>query len=184
MIVFGLTAASLLGLGLAMGDLLGSGGWSWPRLAILMLFLAGLPWTLLAFWNSIIGFVILRLVRDPAGYTNAALRRTPREGPIAARIAICLAIRHEDVARVFARFEAMIESLEATPWADRFSFHLLSDSSRPEIAAAEERDFAALKLAPSPRRISSTTGAGRRIPASRRAICASSPSGPTATTTT
>ena len=126
--------------------------------------------------------MILRLVADSAGYTNAALRRTPREGPITARIAICLAIRHEDVARVFARLDSMIESLEATSWAHRFAFHLLSDSSQPEIAAAEERAFAALKLAiPAP--VSSTTGAGRRIPASRQEISASSPSGPTATTT-
>ena len=73
-----------------------------------------MPWTLLAFWNSIIGFVILRLVADPAGYTNPALRRTPEEAPITARVAICLAIRHEDVARVFARLSSMIESLEAT----------------------------------------------------------------------
>ena len=120
LVVFGLTAASLLGFGLAMGDVLASGGWSWPRLAILILFLAGMPWTLLAFWNSIIGFVILRLVADPAGYTNPALRRTPEEAPITARVAICLAIRHEDVARVFARLASMIESLEATPWAHRF----------------------------------------------------------------
>src|SRR4029077_6548576 len=60
LVVFGLTGASLLGFGLAMGDILASGGWSWPRLAILILFLAGMPWTLLGFWNSIIGFVILR----------------------------------------------------------------------------------------------------------------------------
>jgi len=146
LIVFGLTAASLLGFGLTMGDILASGGWSWPRLAILILFLAGMPWTLLAFWNSIIGFVILRLVADPAGFTNPALRRTPREGAIAARVAVCLAIRHEDVGRVVSRLASMIESLEATPWAHRFAFHLLSDSSQPEIAAAEEREFAALKL--------------------------------------
>jgi membrane glycosyltransferase len=143
--VFALTAGSFLGFGLAMADVLGSSGWSWPRLAILILFLAGMPWTLLAFWNSLIGFVILRLVPDPARYTNPALRRTPKAAPITARVAVCLTIRHEDVARVFARLEAMIESLEATAWPHRFAFHLLSDSSHAAIAAAEEREFAALK---------------------------------------
>jgi len=146
LVVFGLTGGSLLGFGLAMGHVLASGGWSWPHLAILVLFLAGMPWTLLAFWNSIIGFVILRLVADPAGYTNPALRRTPLEAPITERVAVCLAIRHEDVTRVFRRLASMIESLEATPWAHRFAFHLLSDSSQPEIAAAEAHEFAALKL--------------------------------------
>jgi membrane glycosyltransferase len=143
--VFALTAGSLLGFGLAMADVLGSSGWSWPRAAILILFLAGMPWTLLAFWNSLIGFVILRLVADPARYTNLALRRTPREAPIADRVAICLAVRHENVGRVFARLEAMIESLEATAWSHHFAFHLLSDSSHPATTAAEERAFAALR---------------------------------------
>ena len=86
--VFGLTGGSLLGFTIAMAEVLGSGGWSWPRLAILILFLAGMPWTLLAFWNSVIGFVILRLVADPARFTNPALRRTPQESPIASRIAV------------------------------------------------------------------------------------------------
>lgn len=144
--VFALTAGTFLGFALAMADVLGSSGWSVPRAAILILFLAGLPWTLLAFWNSLIGFVILRLAADPARYTNWALRRTPSEAPIRDRVAVCLAIRHEDVDRVFARLEAMIESLEATAWSHSFTFHLLSDSSHPTIAAAEERAFAALRL--------------------------------------
>ena len=79
--VFGLTAGSLLGFTIAMAHVLGSGGWSWSRLAILIFFLAGTPWTLLAFWNPLIGFVILRLVADPAGFTNPALRRTPKAWP-------------------------------------------------------------------------------------------------------
>jgi membrane glycosyltransferase len=143
--VFGLTAGSLLGLAIAMAEVQGSGGWSWPRLAILALFLAGMPWTLLAFWNSVIGFVILRLVADPARFTNPVLRHTPQEAPITSRTAVCLAIRHEDVARVFTRLEAMIESLEATAWSHHFAFHLLSDSSQAMTVAAEEHHFTALK---------------------------------------
>src|SRR5262249_19140655 len=145
-LVFALNGASFVGLGLAMARLLGAGGWSWPSVAMLILFLAGLPWTLMAFWNSVIGFVIRRLVADPAGFTNSALRAAPTDGPIHARAAICPAIRHEDVARVFARLEAMIESLAATAWSRQFEFHLLSDSSRSEIAAAEEDAVATLRL--------------------------------------
>jgi membrane glycosyltransferase len=112
---------------------------------ILVLFLAGLPWTLLAFWNSVIGFVILCLVRDPVGYTNPALRATPKDSPIVARTAICLMVRHENVAQVFARLATMIDSLKSSHTDDNFAFHVLSDSSRPEIAAAEEQAFAALQ---------------------------------------
>jgi membrane glycosyltransferase len=142
--VAALNAASWLGLAFAMARLVGSGGWSWLQGLILLLFLAGLPWTLMGFWNSVIGFAISRLVRDPAGYTNPCLRGTPADSPIAARTAICLAVRHEDVGLVMARLEAMVENIGATPWADRFSFHVLSDSSRPEMVAAEEQAFAAL----------------------------------------
>jgi membrane glycosyltransferase len=145
LIVFGLTGGSLIGLGLAMAEIQGSGGWSPARLAILLLFLAGLPWTLLAFWNSVIGFIILRLVADPAAYTNPALRRMAKDAPLTSRVAVCLAIRHEVVDRAFTRLAAMIESLEATGWSRCFGFHVLSDSSRLEVVAAEERAFAALK---------------------------------------
>jgi membrane glycosyltransferase len=146
LLVVALNAGSWLGLALAMVRLIGSGGWSLLHLAVLILFLSGLPWTLMAFWNAVIGFVILRLARDPAGYTNPALRATPLDSPITARTAICLAVRHEDVARSFARLEAMIESLEATPWCHRFAIHVLSDSSRSEITAGEERAFARLQM--------------------------------------
>ena len=142
LLVVVLNAASWLALGAAMARLVGYAGWSWPQAAILLLFLAGLPWTLMGFWNSIIGFVILCLARDPARFTNPALAATPLDAPITTRTAICVALRHEDVAVVFARLEAMVRGLAATPWSGQFDFHMLSDSSRPETCAAEEAAFA------------------------------------------
>jgi membrane glycosyltransferase len=144
-LVLALNAASWAALGLAMAALVGAGGWGWPQALILLLFLVGLPWSLMGFWNSVIGFVILKLARDPALYTNPALRRVSESAPILLDTAICIAVRHEEVARVLARLEAMVESLLATGQAGRFAFHLLSDSTRPEICAAEEQAFAALK---------------------------------------
>jgi membrane glycosyltransferase len=145
LLVIGLNATSWVGLAAVMARLVGAGGWSWLQALILLLFLAGLPWTLMSFWNSVIGFAISRLVRDSAGYTNPCLRVGAPDAPIITRTAICVAVRHEDVGLVIARLEAMVESLEETPWAERFSFYLLSDSSRPEIVAAEEEGFAALR---------------------------------------
>jgi len=145
LLVFALNGASWLALGWVMARLMGHAGWSWPQVAILVLFLAGLPWTLMGFWNAVIGFAILRLARDPARYTNPALAATPMDSRIASRTAICVALRHEDVDGVFARLDAMAAELEATPWSGSFCFHVLSDSSRPEICAAEEKAFAAIK---------------------------------------
>jgi membrane glycosyltransferase len=133
-------------LGWAMIDIMAARGWSGATVLFLLLYLVGLPWTLIGFWNAVVGFVISRLADDPAGFTNPALAATPKDSPITRRTAICLAMRHEDVARVFARLDSMIRAVEATPWRDAFAFHVLSDSSRPEVAAAEERAFADLKF--------------------------------------
>jgi membrane glycosyltransferase len=144
-VFFGLNLASMAGLGWAMIDVLSSRGWSFASGLFLALFLIGLPWTMIGFWNAAVGFVILRLTGDPVGFTNPAIRATPKDGAIVTRTAICLAVRHEDVAQVFARLDSMIRSVAATPWADAFDFHVLSDSARPEIVAVEEKAFAALK---------------------------------------
>src|SRR4051812_5355812 len=143
-VMFALNAGSWLVLGLAMARLVGAGGWGWPQALILLLFLAGLPWTLMGFWNAVVGFLILKLVRDPARYTNPVLGRISESQPITLKTAISIAVRHEEVARVFARIEAMLESLLASGAAEHFAFHLLSDSARPEICGAEEHAFAAL----------------------------------------
>ena len=138
-LVLALTLGSWAALGLVMAQVIGGAGWT--SAAVMALFLIGLPWTLLAFWNSVIGFVILRATRDPASYTNTALRATDPMAPITSRTAVCIAIRHEDVGRVAARLAIMRASLAETGAASLFAFHILSDSSRPEIVVAEMAAF-------------------------------------------
>ena len=138
-LVLALTLGSWAALGLVMAQVIGGAGWT--SAAVMALFLIGLPWTLLAFWNSVIGFVILRATRDPASYTNTALRATDPVAPITSRTAVCIAIRHEDVGRVAARLAIMRASLAETGAASLFAFHILSDSSRPEIVVAEMAAF-------------------------------------------
>ena len=143
--MFVLTGGTMVALGLLMTQVMGGRGWTVASAAFLVLFLAGLPWTLLGFWNSVIGFIIMRLARDPVAYTNPAMTSTPLNGPITARTAICLCVRHEDVRSVFGRLAVMADAVAASEWQDRFDFHVLSDSARPEIAEAEESAFSALK---------------------------------------
>jgi len=143
-VFFGLTAIAIIALGAAMFCVLRSRTDEAASLIFLILFLAGLPWTMMGFWNSVIGFVILRCVKDPAAYTNPAIRITPSDSPIVTRTAVCVAMRHEDVGLVFARLEAMVQSMVQTEWADAFDFHVLSDSARPDVAAEEESHFAAI----------------------------------------
>lgn len=144
-VVIALNLASMAALAWAMGSVLGNRGWQAPEIAFMAIYLIGLPWTLLGFWNSVIGFVILRLAKDPVGYTNPAMRRTPKEGPIVTRTAVCLCVRNEDVAAAFARLRTMIESVADTGEGRHFDFHILSDTSRAEVAEAEEMMFLALQ---------------------------------------
>jgi len=129
----------------AMSRLLGGRGWSAPTLAFMVIYLIGLPWTLLGFWNSAIGFAILRLVKDPVGYANPAMRRTPSDGPIVTRTAVCLCVRNEDAEATFARLRTMIDSLAATGQGQHFDIHLLSDTSKADIVLLEEARFHALR---------------------------------------
>lgn len=144
-LVVGLNLASMALLALAMGRVLDSRGWSVPAVAFLTIYLIGLPWTLLGFWNSVIGFVILRLSKDPVGYTNPAIANTPADSPIVTRTAVVLCVRNEDVAAAFARLRTMIDSVIATGQAAHFDFHVLSDTSRPHAAQAEDVMVLALK---------------------------------------
>ena len=110
MLVFGLLAASWIGLGFGMASILAAGGWSVLRVLVLALFMVGAPWSFLVFWNSLIGLFILLAARDPAGLVNPALGLAETGAP-RGRTAICVAIRNEDPARVLLRIDAMIESL-------------------------------------------------------------------------
>ncbi|MDB5725751.1 MAG: glucan biosynthesis glucosyltransferase [Novosphingobium sp.] len=137
-----LCLASMAALALAMDQLLERRGWSAAAIVFMAIYLLSLPWTLLGFWNAVIGFVILRTVRDPLSYTNPAIARTPADSPIVTRTAICLCVRNEDVAATFARLGGMMESVAATGWGASFAFHVLSDTSRAVVAAAEAEAIA------------------------------------------
>jgi membrane glycosyltransferase len=143
-VFFAFNLLSMAALAYAMTAIISARGWSVPSAAFLVLFLLGLPWTMLGFWNSVVGFVILRVVPDAAGFTNPALRATPSDSPIHTRTAICLAVRHEDVSAAFERLERMIADVVIAGHQDDFDIHVLSDSARPEIAQQEEAAFAVL----------------------------------------
>src|SRR5699024_1248033 len=59
-----------------------------------------------------------------------------------ARTAIVMPIYEEDVIRTFAGVRAVYESLEATGRLEEFDFFILSDSTKPDTIAAEERAWA------------------------------------------
>ena len=92
-VLIALNLASMAMLAWAMSRVLGGRGWSIPTAAFMTIYLIGLPWTLLGFWNSVIGFVILRLHKDPVGYTNPAMRRTHRHTAVLVVIGLSDGVR-------------------------------------------------------------------------------------------
>ena len=149
----GLMLVLCLGLGLAvtatMVSILSVNGWSWAEVGALVCFVLSLPWTVLGFWNALIGFGLVhvtgRLGIDPVEAVNPRLVPMSDNSPITTRTAITMTIRHEDPAAVIARLRLMRADLAASGWGRQFHFYLLSDSARPEAAAAEEAAFAAWK---------------------------------------
>jgi membrane glycosyltransferase len=128
-------------LALWMGAILGAGGWTLVDGLLFAGFLIATPWTVLGFWNAALGLWLLHGRRD--GMAAVAPYASGRDEPIRARTAILMTLRNEDPARAFRRLRVVKDSLDATGYGERFRYFVLSDTSLPEIAAAEEAMAAA-----------------------------------------
>jgi membrane glycosyltransferase len=104
------------------------------NLALLLLF--GVLFGNLActFFLTLAGFVrdVRRGPRDPA-HTPATAALTERS-----RTAVVMVIRHEDLARVQAAVRVMFARLASSGPLEPYSFFILSDSTDPDFAQAEE----------------------------------------------
>lgn len=111
---------------------------------MLAAFTLTLPWLAIGFWNGVIGFILdLRHKARAAEVVTPALARVSGQDPITTRTAIVMPLRNENPREAIGRFQAVQRGLAHTPHAAQFDFHVLSDTSDPEIAAAEEARVAA-----------------------------------------
>jgi membrane glycosyltransferase len=137
-----------------MGHLLGADGFSASGLVMLILFALTTPYLVLAFWNSAIGFLLLKFGRNPLaalvpGYAGAKL-----DEPVKSDVAIVIPVRNESPDEVFDRLQALLQSLDAGPDAHAFDIFVLSDTLDPTRARIEEQAFEALKASdPTPDRL-------------------------------
>lgn len=149
-----MVVATLAALTAAFAWLLNIDGIGLLDLVILMLFAVTSIWNVIGFWNSVIGFILLK--RGRSGLLSAAphLAAGDDEKPIRHRTALVMAIRHEDMAPVIARLKAMEADLAQMDAAAFFDIHILSDSSRQDVAAVEEHAVANWRqVARAPQRI-------------------------------
>ncbi|MEZ5842631.1 MAG: glucans biosynthesis glucosyltransferase MdoH [Hyphomicrobiaceae bacterium] len=134
-----------LALMVAAARVLGAGGWTVVDIVLLIAFAFGSPWTVVGFWNSLVGLWLLHFVRDPIAKVAPFAAAGDHPTPIAVDTAVLMTLRNEDPARAFARLKVVKASLDETGEGGRFSFFLLSDTNKPEVAAEEERLAAAWK---------------------------------------
>jgi membrane glycosyltransferase len=134
-------AASLLAylaLAAAMAAVVGAGGWSPVDILLFGCFLVATPWTVLGFFNAIIGLFLLHGRRDGLWQVAPFAAAASRNEPLRARTAVLMTLRNEDPARALARLRVVKESLGATGEGGHFGYFVLSDTSDPAVARAEE----------------------------------------------
>ncbi len=128
-----------------MVDVLPDHGSTLLEQGLLVLFGILFAWISAGFWTALMGaWVMLRGDRRSLRHTlpGGAADRSPIDPAV--RTAIIMPICNEHVATVFAGVRATYESLRATGQLGNFDFFILSDTSRPDIRAAEQAAWAAL----------------------------------------
>jgi membrane glycosyltransferase len=123
---------------------LAPGGLGVFDIVALVLFAFTLPWMVAGFCNALIGFVVMRCSADPVASVLPAVGLTNDEDPVTASTAILLCVRNELPLRTIRNLEPMLEGLCASGYGERFHLYILSDTSEPELAIAEEALFAGL----------------------------------------
>jgi membrane glycosyltransferase len=138
LLVFGVNLATYGLLATAAAAVLGAGGWTAVDEIMFACFLVATPWTVLGFWNAAIGLWLLHGRRDGMGEVAGFAASADRNEPIRLKTAVLMTLRNEDPARAFARLRAVKDSIEATGEGEHFAYFILSDTSCPDVAAAEE----------------------------------------------
>ena len=140
----GLIAVTLLLTGLALAPvyrLLGAD--TIGPLDVVILALVGLlfPWTAFSFLSALAGFLVGRR----GGLHVATDCPLPA---LACRNAVLLPVYNEAPTAVFARLQAMADSVEAAGAAEAFDFFVLSDSTDAEVQVREHQLYARLRQKP------------------------------------
>lgn len=141
-----------------------AGGWTVTDAVMYVCFLLGTPWTVLGFWNALIGLWQLHIARDSIGAVAPYAAAGEEEKPLAIKTAVLMTLRNEDPARALKRLATVKDSIDATGEGAAFSYFLLSDTNKPDVATAEEAGVAQWRAEVEAKE----PGAGRRIVYRRR----------------
>ncbi|MBO0742116.1 MAG: glycosyltransferase, partial [Hyphomicrobiaceae bacterium] len=144
-IVFALNAITYALLLWVAARVAGAGGWTWVDVILFICFSAGTPWTVLGFWNALIGLWLLHLRKGALSQVAPYAAAGDQPTPLRIRTAVFMTVRNENPARAIRRLRTIKRSVDATGEGSAFSYFVLSDTSDPVVAAAEEHAVAAWK---------------------------------------
>jgi membrane glycosyltransferase len=122
---------------------LGVGGWTAVDLILFLCFAAGTPWTVLGFWNALIGLWLLHFHKDPMAEVAPYAAAGDDPAPLKIKTAILMTLRNEDPVRAILRLRTVKAGLDASGEGHTFSYFVLSDTNDPAVAAAEDQAIAA-----------------------------------------
>jgi membrane glycosyltransferase len=121
-----------------------AGGFDGLDALLVACFAITLPWTVIGFWNALIGLILMRFTADPAQAVCPPLLAADDRQPIRSSTALLSCIRNEDAVQVARNLDCMIEELVDTGVAEHFHVYVLSDSTWPEVIAAEDAQIGRL----------------------------------------
>ncbi len=124
---------------------LASGGLDLLDYLMLISFALTLPWTVVGFWNAVVGLVIMRVSGDPARAVFPAAAPVNDDSAIRHRTALLMCIRNEDAEQVGRNLDVMIDGLVNAGAAKAFHVYVLSDSNWAEVVATESQVFPRLR---------------------------------------
>lgn len=112
--------------------------------ALLGIFAVLFAWISTSFWLTCFGtYAMWRERASGASKMPDARNPEPMKGP--ARTAIAMPVYNESAEEVFARLEAICDSLRNAGAARAFDVFVLSDSNKPDRIAAEQREWMHLR---------------------------------------
>lgn len=143
LIVLALNLATYIALLGSLTWILNFGGWTIVDTFFLASFVIASPWTVLGFWNAVIGFWLLHFVNTPLRKVAPFVLSGDLPTPVKLRTSILMTVRNEDPRRAFVRLKTIKASLDATGEGGNYDYFVLSDTSNPAVASAEETEMIA-----------------------------------------
>ena len=128
----------------AMAEVLPERGAALAERGLLVLFGVLFAWISAGFWTGVMGAGVILFGRGRSPLMRRLAEEAVRPLDPAARTAIVMPICNEHVPTVFGGLAATIDSLIATGESENFDVYVLSDTSDPDIRAAEHAAWSEL----------------------------------------